>query len=175
LEHVAEHHRNELRELLTCDNPNVQAMAVFALGFGPAENLAMVAPMARYKHPRVRAWAYCALAHLANDETEPTLLRQGLDDPDASVRARAAQAIAACWDTQNPQTAAVATRLEELLDDDSSPVRAWAGRALLHVQGPQALERLQWALDRETDTTVRQQLQDCLSTIRDTVEIPRDD
>lgn len=172
LAHLAVHHAEALRALVGCSSANVRSMAVFALGFGPAENLELVVPLVGDGHPRVRAWAYCALARLADTHTDPQLLQQGLNDADHRVRARAAEAVAACWDTQAAATPAVRDRLIELLDDDSSPVRAHAARALVRLGDAQALPAIKWAIKRETDLVVRRHLAECEAALEGSASRP---
>jgi hypothetical protein len=165
LTHVAEHHEEELRILLTSQDANVRSLAVFALGFGPAENLPVVTAVTQDEHPRVRAWAYFALAQLADERTDLAVLQLGLDDPDSNVRARAAQAVAACWPAHAEQADAVRDRLIELLTDEDAVVRAQAGLALLRFAGPQARDAIQHALAKETDPHVREQLAACAAAL----------
>lgn len=126
------------RRLDTASGPTVLPILAVAAALGEAEELRV--PAQRHlaaPEPEVRAAAVAALARLGGADDA---IADRLDDPDAGVRAAAAEGCGALGAWRH------APRLGTLLRDPSWDVRRAAGQALRALGGPGALV-LRRALD----------------------------
>lgn len=142
--------------------------AAFALAFSTRpEDRVAVGKCAVDKSIRVRVLALTGMAAAENKGVSAELLLGLLDDPEAGVRRRTLQAIAACV----PRETFAITKLVEKIDhlmvyDKNDGVRSDAAAALVAIGSPADVSRLEEALKHELVAPIREQIHRGIETLK---------
>jgi len=108
-----------------------------------------------------------ALAARRHPETSPELPVVMLDDPEAQVRVRACEAVAACLSPEHYAVAKAVEKLDRLILEDEQPaVRIAAVRALAAIGSAADVAKLEEASAREKNEEVRRELAKALERLR---------
>jgi hypothetical protein len=156
LEYIVRKDRTTLLQLTASEDAAKRAVGALALAFtGAPGDVATLVGLARDDDSAVRAAAFSALAIRASPLTSAEVLAAGVRDVDATVRAHACDAVAACVAPGTERARSLAGRLVTLLADRDGRVRSAAAEALAAIGTRDHLDALQRAIDREEDEKVR--------------------
>jgi hypothetical protein len=165
---LADENHGKLVKLAQDEDPHKRGRAVFALVFGSrTEDLRAVEKAVRDPVASVRAMALAALAARRDPETSQELPVVMLDDPEAQVRIRACEAVAACLSPEHFSVAKAAEKLDKLMrEDGEAAVRIAAVRALAAIGSVADVPKIEEASAKESDEQVRKEMEKALGRLR---------
>ena len=165
---IADEYHGKVVKLAQDEDAGKRSRAVFALAFSSrTEDLRAVEKAVRDPAASVRAMALAALAARRHPETSPELPVVMLDDPEAQVRVRACEAVAACLSPEHYAVAKAVEKLDRLILEDEQPaVRIAAVRALAAIGSAADVAKLEEASAREKNEEVRRELAKALERLR---------
>lgn len=161
LKKLAAEYPKKLDQLARDKSDVVRAHAVFALALSDRpDDLGRVQGSLKDKSKRVRAMALAGLAAAGPAGISTEALLKALDDPEASVRRRACQAVAACVAPEHYSIVSAVEKVSHLMVfDESEGVRTEAVRALGVIGAPADVAALKKALKHELSQNIRREIE----------------
>jgi len=157
-----------LRKHAQSDDEQTRGLAIFALAFSTKpDDFASAEAGCSDSSSRVRTLTISAIAASGRSGVSADLLLKLLEDKTAGVRARAADAIAACIRRDDLSVQPLVDALDKMMvHDDTVAVRRSAIRAIEAIGGPGDIPRLEQALSHELDRGNRAAIQRAIERLR---------
>lgn len=165
---LAEEYGEQLVALSREQDDSVRASAAFALAFSERPgDLDRVQRLLRDGSTQVRSMALAGLAARRAEGIKPAALLKLLEDPEAAVRRRACQAIAACIPPEHFSIVDVVEKIDRvMIHDDKEIVRREAVRTLAVIGAPADIPKLEQALRHELNHAIRKEIDAAIEALR---------